>query len=79
MRKFLLIGSLAMFVMGAAAPLALAQDQDRGGGNGQAAHCVPLARVWSSCTRRSARPSQPGAQLVSASRTRLDERHPQAV
>ena len=42
MRKFLLIGSLAMFVMGAAAPLALAQDQDRGGGNGQALRVVGL-------------------------------------
>jgi hypothetical protein len=42
MRKFLLIGSLAMLMMGAAAPLALAHDQDRGGGNGQALRVVGL-------------------------------------
>ena len=42
MRKFLLIGSLAMLMMGAAAPLALAHDQDRPGGDGQALRVVGL-------------------------------------
>ena len=42
MRKFLLIGSLAMIMMGAAAPLALADNPDRGGGNGQSLRVIGL-------------------------------------
>jgi hypothetical protein len=42
MRKFLLIGSLAMLMMGAATPLTSAHDQDRGGGKGQPLRVVGL-------------------------------------
>jgi hypothetical protein len=42
MRRFLLAGSLAMLMMSAAAPLALAHTPDRSGGGGQALQIVGL-------------------------------------
>jgi hypothetical protein len=42
MRRFLLVGSLAMLMMSAAAPLALAHTPDRSGGGGQALQVVGL-------------------------------------
>ena len=72
MRKFLLIGSLAMLMMGAAAPLALAHDQDRAGGDGQALRVVGLTAdgrlvaFRSENTRRSAASARsPGWQTTS--------------
>lgn len=63
MRKFLLIGSLAMLMMGAAAPLALAHDQDRGGE--MAKRCglsgSPPTAGWSRST-----PSAPAGLAASA-------------
>ncbi len=57
MRRFLLAGSLAMLMMGAAAPLALAHNPDRSGESGQTLQVVGLTADIRLVTFTSERPS----------------------
>ena len=57
MRRFLLAGSLAMLMMGAAAPLAPAHTPDRSGESGQALQVVGLTADSRLVTFTSERPS----------------------